>query len=111
MKHNREEYNKHIQALIKMMQDDYPNNFILEINSIGAEIRSTLTDMVFTDDNLNINERFKTILPSSPHVCNGCKFQKEAGAAIICVKDGIGKGFIPPDILTDCKYFKKGEVR
>lgn len=22
MKHNREEYNKHIQALIKMMQDD-----------------------------------------------------------------------------------------
>lgn len=50
MKHSRETFNKPIQELIHIMQDDYPTNFELVITSSGAEIRSTMHDMVFTDD-------------------------------------------------------------
>lgn len=45
--HSYEEYNKPIQELIKLMKDDYPNDFILEINSFSAEIKSNLSTQVF----------------------------------------------------------------
>lgn len=53
MKHSYEEFDKPIQELIKLMEDDYPNDFELVINSTGAEIRSTLSTMNF------LNEKFK----------------------------------------------------
>lgn len=52
MKHNYEEINEHIQWLIKFMQEEYPNDFELTINSIGADIHSTLITMSFLDDNV-----------------------------------------------------------
>lgn len=51
-KNSREDWNKPIQELIHMMNEDYPNGYELVITTAGAEIRSTLTDMVFTDDSL-----------------------------------------------------------
>jgi hypothetical protein len=54
IKHCFEEVNKPIQELIQIMRDDYPNGFELVITPIGAEIRSTLTTLVFSsvDDNI-----------------------------------------------------------
>lgn len=52
MKHNYEEINEHIQWLIKFMQEEYPNDFELTINSISADIHSTLKTMSFLDDNV-----------------------------------------------------------
>lgn len=47
-KHNREEWDDILQKLMTMMEDDYPVGYELVVNSFGAEIRSTLTDMCFT---------------------------------------------------------------
>lgn len=52
MKHFYEEFNEPIQELIKLMEDDYPNDFELIINSTGAEIRSTLSTMSFLSKKL-----------------------------------------------------------
>lgn len=52
MKHFYEEFNEPIQELIKLMEDDYPNDFELIINSAGAEIRSTLSTMNFLSEKL-----------------------------------------------------------
>lgn len=53
MKHTYEEYNTHIQALMSLMADDYPNNFELIINSFSGEIRSTLQTLVIIKDKEN----------------------------------------------------------
>ena len=45
--HTYEEYNEPIQKLIQIMKDDYPNEFILEINSFGAELKLNLSCRVF----------------------------------------------------------------
>lgn len=52
MKHFYEEFDEPIQKLIKLMEDDYPNDFELIINSTGAEIRSTLSTMNFLSEKL-----------------------------------------------------------
>lgn len=52
MKHFYEEFDEPIQELIKLMEDDYPNDFELIINSTGAEIRSTLSTMNFLSEKL-----------------------------------------------------------
>lgn len=120
MKHNREEYNKHIQTLIKMMQDDYPNDFILEINSFGAEIRSTLTTMVFTDEELSLKDKAKSLFTQkdidncwerfNKCICNRCAHQEILGDVVVCMKNGRDKAFIPPDILTECENFKSKDT-
>lgn len=51
LKHSREEWNNILQKLMNMMEDDYPNNYELVVNSFSAEIRSNLTDMCFTREN------------------------------------------------------------
>lgn len=52
LKHSREEWNDILQKLMNMMEDDYPNNYELVVNSFSAEIRSNLTDMCFTRENI-----------------------------------------------------------
>lgn len=52
LKHSREEWNDILQKLMTMMEDDYPNNYELVVNSFSAEIRSNLTDMCFTRENI-----------------------------------------------------------
>lgn len=52
LKHSREEWNDILQKLMNMMEDDYPNNYELIVNSFSAEIRSNLTDMCFTRGNI-----------------------------------------------------------
>lgn len=49
--HTYEEYNKPIQELIKIMEDDYPHDFILEIGSFGAELKSNISVRTFLKDN------------------------------------------------------------
>lgn len=49
--HSYEEYNEPIQKLISLMKDDYPNDFILEINSFSAIIKSNLSTRVFLEEN------------------------------------------------------------
>lgn len=53
LKHSREEWNNILQKLMNMMEDDYPNNYELIVNSFSAEIRSNLTDMRFTRENIS----------------------------------------------------------
>lgn len=48
--HSYEEYNEPIQKLIKIMKDDYPHEFILEINSFSAELKSNLSCRVFLEE-------------------------------------------------------------
>lgn len=48
--HSYEEYNEPIQKLISLMKDDYPNDFILEINSFSATIKSNLSTRVFLEE-------------------------------------------------------------
>ena len=52
LKHSRKEWNDILQKLMNMMEDDYPNNYELVINSFSAEIRNNLTDMCFTRENI-----------------------------------------------------------
>ena len=49
--HTYEEYNKPIQELIKIMEDDYPHDFVLEIGSFGAELKSNINVRTFLKDN------------------------------------------------------------
>ena len=51
--HSYEEYNEPIQKLIKIMKDDYPNEFILEINSFSAELKSNLSCRIFLEEDEN----------------------------------------------------------
>lgn len=48
--HTYEEYNEPIQKLIQIMKDDYPHEFILEIDSFSAELKSNLSCRVFLAD-------------------------------------------------------------
>lgn len=52
--HSYEEYNKPIQELIKLMQDDYPNDYILEIDSFSATLNSKIARLVFLDSEKGI---------------------------------------------------------
>lgn len=54
--HSYEEYNEPIQKLIKIMKDDYPHEFILEINSFSAELKSNLSCRVFLEEDENEKE-------------------------------------------------------
>lgn len=53
MKHCYEEFDRPLQELMMLMEDDYPNNFEIVITPIGAEIRSTLSTMHF------LNKRYR----------------------------------------------------
>ncbi len=45
--YNYNQINEHIQWLIKMMDIEYPNNYQLVINNIGAQIRNTQSALIF----------------------------------------------------------------
>lgn len=69
LKHSREEWNDILQKLMNMMEDDYPNNYELVVNSFSAEIRSNLTDMCFTRENI--------LKPSEPVAFDISKLKEE----------------------------------
>ena len=53
LKHCYEEFDRPIQELIVLMEDDYPNGYEIVITPVGAEIRSTLTTTNF------LNKRYR----------------------------------------------------
>lgn len=59
IKHCYEELDKHIQPLMKILQEEYPNGFTLTIEADFAFIRHTSTELSF------MSKRMKTI--------GGCK--------------------------------------
>ena len=50
--HSYDEYNKPIQTLIKLLQDDYPNGFELHINSLSAELVNNQIVQAYVSDDL-----------------------------------------------------------
>ena len=48
--HSFEEYNKPIQELISFMRDDYPNGYILEIDSYSAELKNNFTCTTYLNE-------------------------------------------------------------
>jgi hypothetical protein len=52
LKHSRQEWDDILQKLMNMMEDDYPNNYELVVDSFSAEIKSNITDMCFTRYNV-----------------------------------------------------------
>lgn len=68
LKRSREEWNDILQKLMNMMEDDYPNNYELIVNPFSAEIRSNLTDMCFTRENI--------LKPSEPLAFDISKLKK-----------------------------------
>lgn len=116
LKNSREDWNKPIQELIRMMNKDYPNGYELVITTAGAEIRSTLTDMVFTDDFLTaklramINpEECRDVTKKSERICERCKFLKYTRDCDVCIVNGVDKSFIPPDNRSKCDKFEERE--
>lgn len=64
--HLYEEYNEPIQKLISLMKDDYPNDFILEINSFSAIIKSNLSTLVFLEEDSFSKEPSKSTYSKHP---------------------------------------------
>lgn len=67
--HSYDEYNKPIQTLIKLLQDDYPNGFELHINSLSAELVNNQIVQAYVSDDLmqnysSINLSMEQILKS-----------------------------------------------
>lgn len=115
-KNSREDWNKPIQELIRMMNEDYPNGYELVITTAGAEIRSTLTDMVFTDDSLTAKLRSiinpgecRDVTKKSEHICERCKYFKPHGMIFVCTRNGDETSFIPPHVLSECDKFEERE--
>lgn len=48
--HNISQVDKHIQWLMRFMQDEYPNNYEIVIGPAYAQIRSTQREMTFIRD-------------------------------------------------------------
>lgn len=116
LKNSREDWNKPIQELIRMMNEDYPNGYELVITTAGAEIRSVLTDMVFTDDSLTAKLRSivnpgecRDVTKKTNCICERCKYFKPHGMLLVCACNGDGTLFIPPYILSECDKFKERE--
>lgn len=118
LKNSREDWNKPIQELIRMMNEDYPNGYELVITTAGAEIRSTLTDMVFTDDSLTaklrsmINpEECRDVTKKTKRICERCKYFKYISHyhGDVCIVNGVDVSFIPPDKLSECDKFEEVE--
>lgn len=108
-KNSREDWNKPIQELIHMMNEDYPNGYELVITTTGAEIRSTLTDMVFTDDSLTaklrsmINpEECQDVMKKTEHICERCKYLFQHGIVFVCTRNGYKTLCIPPYVTSEC---------
>lgn len=55
--YNYAQLDEHIQWLIEMMNREYPNNYELVIDSVGANIRSTQSDMTFLRKDLKDNKK------------------------------------------------------
>ena len=115
-KYSRGDWNKPIQELIRMMNEDYPNGYELVITTAGAEIRSILTDMEFTDDSLTaklrsmINpEECRDVTKKAERICERCKFLKYTRDGDVCIVNGVYKGFFPPDKLSECDKFEEVE--
>lgn len=113
-KNSREDWNKPIQELIRMMNEDYPNGYELVITTAGAEFRSTLSDMVFTDDSLTaklhsmINpEECRDVTKKPERICERCKFFKYTRHCDVCIANGVDVSFIPPDKLSECDKFEE----
>lgn len=62
MIHDWEEWNEPIQELIKLMNDDYPNEFVLEITKLGAEIKLNSSIRFFASDEINKELEEQTVL-------------------------------------------------
>lgn len=62
MIHDWEEWNKPIQELIKLMNDDYPNEFVLEITKLGAEIKLNSSIRFFASNEIAKELEEQTVL-------------------------------------------------
>ena len=62
MIHDWEEWNEPIQKLIKLMNDDYPNEFVLEITKLGAEIKLNSSIRFFASDEIAKELEEQTVL-------------------------------------------------
>ena len=62
MIHDWEEWNKPIQELIKLMNDDYPNEFVLEITKLGAEIKLNSSIRFFASNEIAKELKEQTVL-------------------------------------------------
>ena len=59
MNHLYEEIDEHIQWLINFMNEEYPNNYELVIDSTSGTIRSTLQAQMFLRNDLRSPEGFR----------------------------------------------------
>lgn len=113
-KNSREDWNKPIQELIRMMNEDYSNGYELVITPAGAEIRSILTDMVFTDDSLTAKLRSKInpeecrdAMKKAERICERCKYFKPLGMIFgMCLYGDNGTLFIQSHVLSECDKFE-----
>lgn len=62
MIHDWEEWNEPIQKLIKLMNDDYPNEFVLEITKLGAEIKLNSSIRFFASNEITKELEEQTVL-------------------------------------------------
>lgn len=62
MIHDWEEWNEPIQKLIKLMNDDYPNEFVLEITKLGAEIKLNSSIRFFASNEIAKELEEQTVL-------------------------------------------------
>lgn len=62
MIHDWEEWNEPIQKLIKLMKDDYPNEFVLEITKLGAEIKLNSSIRFFASNEMTKELEEQTVL-------------------------------------------------
>ena len=79
LKHNREEWDDILQKVMNMMEDDYPNNYELVVNSFSAEIRSNLTVMCFAREDI--------LKQSEPVSVNDSKLRDEVIEEILRCED------------------------
>ena len=84
MIHDWEEWNEPIQKLIKLMNDDYPNEFILEITKLGAEIKLNSSIRFFASNEITKELEEQTVLK--------VKDEDEAKKAFEKFQEGLKEG-------------------
>lgn len=84
MIHDWEEWNEPIQKLIKLMNDDYPNEFVLEITKLGAEIKLNSSIRFFASNEIIKELEEQTVLK--------VKDEDEAKKAFEKFKEGFKEG-------------------
>ena len=86
MNHFYEEIDEHIQWLINFMNEEYPNNYELVIDSNSGTIRSTLQAQMFLRNDLRNPEGFRkaTEKPMNKFVEKLAKVAKEHYENTLC---------------------------